>query len=333
MKDIRTILKKEIFPFLSPSVSTILDKMPEAITAKLSEIRLRMDKPLLVVLLSGDCVFDVNGQTVKNIAEAYICTKEDIGRALQVMSRNSIYAMEKELKQGYLTLAGGHRVGLAGQAITENEQIKTLKNISSLNIRIAREVVGCADKILPYLVEANHVSNTLIISPPRCGKTTILRDIARQLSIGIPSLSFEGIQIGIVDERSEIAACVDGIPSMELGFRTDVLDGCPKAQGMLMLIRSMGPGAILTDELGRKEDAEAVQEAMHAGVSVIATVHGRSVEDILERPFVGELAGKQWFDRFVVLGRTPQPGIVEEIRNGANNSVLYSRKKDVRICG
>lgn len=335
MFDILELLRKQIYPYLPPTVSSLLEKAAASVIGQVTEIRLRANQPLMLVSTKGDIWLTQEGRETKKIDDAYKCSKDDIMRSLQIMSKNSIYALEKELQQGFLTLAGGHRVGLAGQTIVEGDKIKTLKNISSLNIRIAREVKGCADGLMPYLFEGAGVANTLLISPPRCGKTTILRDIARQLSWGVPALQFAGIQVGLVDERSEIAACIDGVPSMDLGCRTDVLDGCPKAQGMLMLIRSMAPGAIITDELGRKADAEALQEAMHAGVSVVTSVHGHSLADIANRPYIGELIARGWFERFIILGRNPFPGTVEEISGGTKGGgLLFSRKRDVKIvCG
>ena len=331
MKD---VFRKYIYPFLPPNLTALLDKVPSELVGQINEIRIRIQQPLSLVLMSGDVLLDCNGRVCKSGDDAYICMREDVMRTLQMMSRHSIYALENELQQGFLTLPGGHRVGFAGQAIVESNRLRTMKNISSLNIRLAREILGSADSIMPYLVSGNRIYSTLIISPPRCGKTTILRDIARQLSSGVPALQFSGVQIGIVDERSEIAASIDGVPSMKLGFRTDVLDGCPKAQGMLMLIRSMAPGAIITDELGRKEDAEAVQEALHAGVAVVASVHGRNIDDILSRPYIGELVSNRWFDRFVILGKSPHPGIIEEICCSDNlDKSLYCRKKEVKVCG
>lgn len=330
MLEIYFSLRKYVYPYLPPSLTAILDKVPEAVIRQVTEIRLRVNQPLLLILGNRDTLVGKLGQPATNNSDAYICTRDDIMRSLQIMSRNSIYALERELQQGFLTLAGGHRVGLAGQAIVETNHIKTLKNISSLNIRLAREIRGSADKIMPYLLTDSAIKNTLVISPPRCGKTTILRDIARQLSSGVPAMNFAGTQVGIVDERSELAACIDGVPSMDVGIRTDVLDGCPKAQGMLMMIRSMAPGVIITDELGRREDAEAIKEALHAGVAVITSVHGRNVADILDRPYIGELLANRWFERFIILSSRPHPGTVEQVKCGVKaEDDLLSFKKDV----
>jgi stage III sporulation protein AA len=334
MRETDTALKTYIYPYLPPSIVQILQRVKAGILTQVTEIRLRVNQPLSLVLHTGDVLLSPNGESTQNAADAYRCTQDDLVRTLQMMSRNSVYAMEKELQQGFLTLNGGHRVGLAGQAIVENNRVKTLKNICAMNIRLAKEIRGCADKIMPHILSSSgSVFNTLLISPPRCGKTTILRDIARQLSEGIPALHLAGLPVGIVDERSEIAACQDGVPTVNVGLRTDVLDGCPKAEGMLMLIRSMASRVIITDELGRREDAEAIQEALHAGVNVIASVHGRSISDIRERPFIGELIHHKYFERFVIVGNSPKPGTLEEIHGALPGEILFTGKKEVKICG
>ena len=274
--EIENILEKFIFPVLPLNLVTIISAIPVAQLSYLMEIRLRVNRPLLLVLGSVDIMLSPVGHIVNDREAAYLCSRDDINKILQLISKNSLYAYEQELKMGFLTIHGGHRVGLAGQAIVDGGEMKALKNISSLNIRMAREIKGCGDKIMPYIITGGkRVLSTLVISPPCCGKTTLLRDLIRQISMG--NKEFRGSQVGVVDERSEIAACKNGIPTVDLGPRTDVLDGCPKASGMLMLIRSMSPAVVATDELGRAEDVCAVREALNAGVSILATVHGTYV--------------------------------------------------------
>jgi stage III sporulation protein AA len=332
LNQIQLTLAQYIYPVLSLSVATILKSVSSIILAQVTEIRLRVKQPLLLVLGTSDIMLDGHGQAVVDFQQAYRCTAEDLARTLQLISKNSLYAFEQELKLGFITIPGGHRVGLAGQAIIGNGEIRALKNISSMNIRIAREIKGCADKILPYIFfNGKYVLSTLIISPPRCGKTTILRDLARQISNG--NLNFCGTQVGLVDERSEIAACQSGVPTVDLGQRIDVLDGCPKADGMLMLIRSMAPQVVITDELGRAEDADAVKEALNAGVSVIATVHGRNIAEVRQRPYIGELIEHNYFERYVILSSTPSVGTIEEIIDAKHSTILYSSQKGVTVCG
>ena len=324
-REIDQILQKFIFPVLPPHLVTIISAIPTTELANLIEIRLRVNRPLLLVLGgSVDIMLSCEGVIVNDPDAAYVCTRDDINKVVQIISKNSLYAFEQELKMGFLTIHGGHRVGLAGQAIVDGGQIKALKNISSLNIRMAREVKGYGSIIMPYIVnERKRILSTLIISPPCCGKTTLLRDLIRQISVG--NKEFRGLQVGVVDERSEIAACKNGIPTVDLGPRTDVLDGCPKASGMLMLIRSMSPAVVATDELGRAEDVCAVREALNAGVSILATVHGRDVHEVLQRPFVGELIQHNYFDRYVVLSDNPKVGTIERIIDSKENKILWKK--------
>ena len=189
--------------------------------------------------------------------------------------------------------------------------------ISSMNIRIAHEVKGCAEPLIPYLVKEKRISHTLIIAPPRCGKTTILRDLIRIVSNG--SEKVKGSVVGVVDERSEIGGCYMGIAQNELGIRTDILDCCPKEEGMLMLIRSMGPEVLAVDEIGSQNEVSALEYAMHCGCRLIASVHGESLEEVRKRPFLSELIKQKRFDRYVILEHQEHAGRIREIldENGA----------------
>jgi stage III sporulation protein AA len=327
-------MENTIFPVLAPTLAKVVRSAPTWLLEQASEIRLRAGQPVMMIAGCKDFQLSNDYRQAGGIASYYVCSRDDLAQTMQLISRNSLYAFEQELKLGFFTVAGGHRIGLAGQAIMDGGELKALKNISAMNIRLAREIRGVADLIMPYaVIKPNRVLSTLLIAPPRCGKTTLLRDMVRQLSNGITRLDFSGVQVGLVDERSEIAACRDGVATADLGPRVDVLDGCPKATGMLMLIRSMAPQVVITDELGRQADADAVREALHAGVSVIASVHGRDEEDILGRPFIGDLIRQKVFDRYVVLSDTPHIGTIVAIIAGKNSEVLYRRKKEVRECG
>lgn len=177
----------------------------------------------MVIYKNTEYGIDSCGRLLKKGAEnqAVIVTPEDIKETMALVSNYSLYAYEDEIRQGYITIKGGHRVGIAGKTVLENERVKTIQYISFMNIRLSHQVKGCANQVLPYIINEGRLCHTLIISPPCCGKTTMLRDIIRQVSES-------GQSVGVVDERSEIAACYLGIPQNELGIRTDVLDGCPK---------------------------------------------------------------------------------------------------------
>ena len=276
--------------------------------SELQEIRLRIGKPLIIV--SDNIEFVLHK----------IIEKEELMEILEYVSNYSLYAFENELKQGFITIEGGHRVGMTGQVQIEEGEVKNIKHISSMNIRISHEVLNCADVIFPYITEDKQICNTLIISPPRCGKTTMLRDLIRQVSDG--NRWVRGCTVGVVDERSELGGCYLGVPQNKLGIRTDILDCCPKSKGMLMLVRSMAPQVIAVDEIGSAEDIHALEYAMHCGCKMLATVHGTSMEEIRKKPILDELIKRHKFERYVVLGNTHHIGEVEGIYDN-RGSVLF----------
>ena len=267
--------------------------------SELQEIMLRIGKPLIIV--SDNIEFVLHK----------IIEKEELMEILEYVSNYSLYAFENELKQGFITIEGGHRVGMTGQVQIEDGEVKNIKHISSMNIRISHEVLNCADVIFPYITEDKQICNTLIISPPRCGKTTMLRDLIRQVSDG--NRWVRGCTVGVVDERSELGGCYLGVPQNKLGMRTDILDCCPKSKGMLMLVRSMAPQVIAVDEIGSAEDIHALEYAMHCGCKMLATVHGTSMEEIRKKPILDELIKRHKFERYVVLGNTHHIGEIEGI--------------------
>jgi stage III sporulation protein AA len=216
------------------------------------------------------------------------------------LSEFSLYRMENELREGYITVEGGHRVGIAGKVNTINGSVKMIQNITFFNIRIARQKLGVAEHFMPYILTKDY-GNTLIIGPPQSGKTTLIRDLVRIISTGWKHQ--KGRKVAVIDERSEIGASIQGIPQHDLGLRTDVMDGCPKAEGMMMMIRSMSPEILVVDEIGGEKDVQALLEAIHAGVTIICSIHGTSLEDIKSRPLLKEMVKLEIFKRFIVLGK------------------------------
>ena len=277
---------KQIMNILSKDVKVVLEKENLQFDY-LQEIRLRAGYPIILLYGGKEKILPIK------------VTERGIRETLDYVSNYSLYAYENELKQGFITIEGGHRVGMAGQVLIENGRVKNLKQISSLNVRVSHEIVGCADKLFPYITHNKQMYHTLLISPPRCGKTTILRDLIRQISDGNEWV--KGCTVGVVDERSELAGCYQGIPQNQMGMRTDVLDGCPKADGMLMLIRSMSPQVVAVDEIGAPEDIQAIKYAMHCGCKMIATVHGESLEELQRKPLLEQMMREQCFERYVLL--------------------------------
>lgn len=267
----------------------------------LQEIRLRAGKPAIIVTGNGEKMLDFQGNCTRMREKAYCPTQQELAEIMQHICHYSIYAFEDELKQGFITVSGGHRIGVAGQVVMEGDRIHTIKNISCMNIRIAHQIKGAADEVLSHIYRNGAVMNTLIISPPGCGKTTMLRDLIRQVSDG--NRYGEGRCVGVVDERSEIAGCFQGIAQNDVGMRTDVLDGCPKALGMMMLIRSMSPKVIAVDEIGSRRDMEAIHTVSCSGCKVLATMHGEGIGDIRLKEGMDRLLEEGLFERFVILGR------------------------------
>lgn len=266
------------------------------------EIRLRVGMPVAVKLGNREWMMD----------DAGTVTREDIRQFIESVSRHSLYAHEEELRQGFFTVQGGHRIGIVGKVVVEQGTIKTMKYISSINIRMAHQIKGCADLVVPYVMYHGQMCSTLILSPPGCGKTTLLRDLVRLLSE-------RGMNVGVVDERSEIAACYQGIAQNDLGPRTDILDCCPKGAGMMMLIRTMAPQVVAVDEIGGEEDRKALETVMKCGCQILATVHASSIEDIHQKPFFAELWKHRMFERYLVLKKGKMPGEICGIYDADGN--------------
>lgn len=304
----------EVIQRLPASLSQVLSRLPIETLAQVEEIRLRQGKPLMVRCNSFEQFVNYGGISGSS-DRAYRVTLEDVQRTTQVLTGSSLYACEEELRHGYLTISGGHRVGLAGRVVVRDGKVETLRDITGLNLRIAREFKGVGLELLPRLLRTNggEIGHTLIVSPPRCGKTTLLRDLIRLISNGVPRLNLPGRTVGVVDERSEIAGSFLGMAQLDVGVRTDVLDGCPKAEGMMMLLRAMGPEVIAADEIGSTADIEALEEVLNGGVTVLSTIHGTSLNDLRLRPGSRTLLEMGVFEKVIVLSRRQGVGTIEQV--------------------
>lgn len=274
----------------------------------LQEIRIKVNKPLIVQIGKDEYVSN------------YKATEDDMKKILNKMSGYSIYAVEEELRQGYVTIKGGHRIGICGECVTEGLRVKTIKNISSINIRVCKEIIGCSNKLMKNIVLKDRVLNTIIISPPKCGKTTILRDITRNLSNGMKEMGLAGKKISVIDERSEIGASANGVPQMDIGIRTDIMDNCPKSIGIMMAIRSMAPEVIVCDEIGTYEDMKSVLAAINCGVNIITTIHGFGIEDLYNRDVFKDITQNNVFEKAIILDGTKTAGSIKYIYDFRNST-------------
>lgn len=294
-------------------VSSVLENITAIPLHEVEELRLRVGQPLLVLTSDQDYFISREGK-VCTPDKAYCANKEDLISALERMTYSSVYAAEEDLKKGFLTLPGGNRVGVTGEVVLNQGQIQIMKHISSLNLRLARDIPGRGLKLLPLLLGAGgRVCHTLMISPPRAGKTTLLRELIRLISNGVSKLGLKGQTVGVVDERGELAGMWQGVPTHDLGWRTDVLDGCPKASGLSMMVRSMAPQVIAMDELGHAEDVAAILDGLRTGVRILSTAHASSWEEARRRPTLKCLLEQGVFERLVVLSRKHGPGTIDGV--------------------
>ncbi|WLR49745.1 stage III sporulation protein AA [Bacillus tianshenii] len=294
---------EEVLAFLPESLQETITQMSVSEQERIEEIRLRINRPLEVIV-AGKPVYPA----MRNVLH------EEGVYFLNRISQYSLYTLEEEFRRGFITISGGHRIGIAGKVITENGAVKAIRDITSFNIRIAREKIGVAECLIPHIYKEGWL-NTLLIGPPQSGKTTLLRDLVRIISSGNKQWGTSAQKVGLIDERSEIAGCVNGIPQHTFGIRLDVLDACPKAEGMMMMIRSMSPQIIVVDEIGRREDVEAIIDAVHAGIQLFVSIHGFTLEDVKQRPIFRDLFDNGVFDTYVELSARKGAGTIEVIRN------------------
>lgn len=289
MKNIDEILR--YFPNKIYQIFFNLFQENSKIAEELQEIRMRAERPIILKLRERDLILQYN------------ITQVEILQIVERLCENSIYAYKNQICEGFITVKGGHRIGLTGSCVIENGKIINVKHISSLNFRIAREVLNCSTRVLREVIDIENKSiyNTILVAPPGKGKTTMLRDIIRRLSNGIDEINFKGKTCGVVDERGEIAAMYKGIPQNDVGIRTDIIENVEKNQGIHMLIRTMAPEIIACDEIGSKEDVEAIHYALYSGVKGIFTMHGKNIEDIKNNKQIYELIENREIQKVVFL--------------------------------
>ncbi len=278
-----------------------------------TELFLRIGQPPLFFikgkeygLSKSGILFYVSHQESELLEQGYIVSKKDLYDILQQATKATPIAYQEEIGQGYLTLEGGHRLGFAGQVVANEDKKDKLffKHINGIMLRIAKEQKGCAEGVLPFLIQENRLCNTLVISPPACGKTTFLRDCARLLSNGFQT--FSGKKTAVIDERMEITALSNGMPQFDIGRRTHVISGCNKEKAFVMAVRSLSPEILIADEIGFQEESRALLYGIYSGCSVICSTHGHGLEEVKERNGLKSLFNEGIFMRYVILKKRGQ---------------------------
>ena len=297
---------EDVLKILPEDISNVLKNIQDK--EKITELRLRVGTKLRAY-------FGRNEQEFMMSIE-----KGHLLKILSNISSNSIYSVQNDINKGFITISGGNRIGIAGEVVILDGKIKNIKDISSMNIRIAHECLEAASKIMDKIVVNGRVNNTLIVSSPGLGKTTLLRDVVRNLSV-------MGYNVSVIDERGEIAAMYDGRPSLNVGHRTDVISFVDKVQGIEMAVRSMAPQVICTDEIGSEQDVEAIKYLCKCGVKFITTMHGGCLEDIIKGP-MRSILNDGYLDTVIVLSNKFEVGSIDKVYT---NLSCINQKEEV-IC-
>ena len=306
--------KEELIPLLPQSVQKVLHVIPDQ--DRVLEIRLREGKPMQLVLEDRDRLVYAPGGLP-------MMTQEECANLLSVFCDRSVYAWEQELSNGFITLSGGYRVGIAGRAVTDAERVTRFTSVNGFCIRIVREQIGAAIPTLSYVLERGKLLSTLLISPPNCGKTTVLRDLIRIVSDGLNGCTPQ--RVCVADERFELSGFSNGRFAFDLGTRTDVVSGIPKAEALERMLAAMSPQVIATDELNTDADAAAILRARGCGVTVLTTAHTGSFRELLMRKALSPLLSDRVFSRIVLLSDRPV-GAVQTVYD-ADGTILYQREE------
>ncbi|MFU0833308.1 MAG: AAA domain-containing protein [Oscillospiraceae bacterium] len=287
-----------------------LMNLPVDVKKHTQEIRLRINQPVCISCAEGTYFLGTNGElTCRPTNGSLVAEPKDMEDSFRNLCSYSIYSHENEIKNGYITLSGGHRAGLCGTAVIQSSTICSIRNISSINLRISREIPGAADELLNQLGKSLN-EGLLLAGAPSSGKTTILRDIARQMSSGLRG---NLKKVSVIDERGEIAGTYMGIPQNDLGCCCDVLDGYPKAEGILLAVRTLSPQIVICDEIGSASEVNAVEEGLNTGVTMIASIHAGSIDELMRRKQAQKLLRTGAFGNVAVLDATHGPGQIAGI--------------------
>ncbi len=288
-----------IFRALPRKISYFIENNLHEHIEEIEEIRIRANKKTIIIYNMNKIIVD------------YVTTPMDILNTLQVLCDNSIYSYQSQICQGFITILGGHRIGITGSAVMQNGKVININYISSLNFRIAKEIKGISNNVLPQIIDNNEIKTTLIISPPGYGKTTLLRDLVR-------NISDNGFTVSLVDERGEIAAMYKGVPQNDVGIRTDVIENVTKSIGMKIAVRTMTPQVIVADEIGTTEDIDAINYAMCSGVKGIFTAHGGNIDEMKKNEILNKLYQQKVFERIIFLEKMGKVGKIYKLDKNMN---------------
>ncbi len=264
--------------------------LPRSVQVVTEELRLRAGRPIAVTL----------PERTVTIPGGPLMTPGDLRAVLEIATEASAHTALERVRHGFITVQGGHRVGLCGTAVVREDAVHNLRELSSLNLRIARQIPGIGNDVLCQMRRQKALSSLLILAPPGSGKTTLLRDLIRGLSDGVGG---PAVRVGVADERGEVGALYQGVPQFDLGLHTDVMDGCSKADGLMMLLRGMNPQVLAVDEITAPEDIHALEIAAGCGAVLLATAHGSNPEDLRRRPLYAQLLQRRIFDKVLYIER------------------------------
>ncbi len=293
--------------FFEPNIKRFLMKMVDIEKSRAFEIRVRAEKPIIIVTPSGSKFLNNDGLLSEAITEKTVfASQAEVIESFSRFCRYSVHAYLNGIVKGYITLEGGHRAAVVGTAVLDRDgYISSLKDVSAINVRISREIKGSGEKIYKAVFK-DEPASLIIAGPPASGKTTVLRDLVRLISSGNNLY-----KVALIDERQEIAAVNSGVAQKDVGLNTDILDSYPKKEAITIALKTLSPHVIALDEVAEEEEIRTITLGVNSGVNFIVTVHAENYEELLRRPLISSLMNTYSFKKVIMLKKSP----VGEIEN------------------